>query len=661
MSRRSKWENMRLEARNRVDAMDAKSSLDAASKSESAGHRSGPAKETDTTTGQLAERSGRRSPEREGEQLKNDNGRNKNSDGSPRGAVGVEGNAGPQDATTTGSLFSVVPGDGSPLLTTLSSPICAGVLDGNCVSAGSTLVFCEGMASTLSTAEKGDPFASLQLELAQEKKKNIAAEQRLLALDKEVKVLRTENMQLASAGAEKANVSASAALRAPSTGRSNAAKIEGQTHLGQMAEELQEELRLLKEYTRELESRLAEKTKALESCKCELEQKEQRIRQLERTIADELIRRSKAEADGQSGSPGKNKLNTSGVEARTDKGMRDDVISRAVVPSVIHRSAVFPRSQSERERNDGHNTSSSVAAETHDTSFAQLPAFPSSARRTPQRGLASPPRCNSRGGEHRTARGSRHSDPNMRGDGQKSSLNSSVTSSLMPTTRRSVVHGNQKTTPSATFSVLRTRYMDASSASVARSSRPSSVTRKKVPCKATPHRPRSRRKNASPSPPPTPSFMKDSLRDDVSPTRSMSSRRGVNRPPPLEPSMASVASATTGAGMLHRRESRFASSVAAASVRSRPLIHHDGNGITTLQTLSTTVITRSSRRRESPICESLPRPDSVESVPSDRPFVSGKFAETTYHPNRLVRCWRGDSHSPARSVTPTREETTETR
>ncbi|KEG05520.1 hypothetical protein DQ04_21011000, partial [Trypanosoma grayi] len=166
--------------------------------------------------------------------------------------------------------------------------------DNNNNNNNSSSVGTEEAARESSVTRNENSFMSLQIELAQEKKKNIAAEHRLLLLEKEIKVLRAENMRLASADAKGAVTTRGVtSVAAPTTGSSP-------THLEQMVQELQDELQLAKQYTNELELRLSEKSSALERRNREVESKEDRIRQLERTIADELIRRAKDEPDHKS-------------------------------------------------------------------------------------------------------------------------------------------------------------------------------------------------------------------------------------------------------------------------------------------------------------------------------------------------------------------------
>ncbi|ORC87730.1 uncharacterized protein TM35_000201390 [Trypanosoma theileri] len=505
-------------------------------------------------------------------------------------------------------------------------------------------------------------YLALQVELAEEKKKNIDAEQRLLTLEKEIKVLRSENMRLASLGAEGGNVvnknTPAAAAGGDHTWEDMHIPISGEhpSPLEQMVKELQDELRMMKQYTKELESRLAVKSTALEQRTREVEQKENRIRQLERTIADELIWRSKEEAAHHGGEG----TNSSG--SRTPRGSQKATttptpITSTIIPTstgptiipttsttIITSTSVTPpavvRVQAERGRSQSHAHAHTHAHALHPTINKKELLSPDRPSSVPQSRHPSSARVVVQPKEH-----VKEKEKTIPSSSRRAASNSRRSSAANISTTAMRVRRKEST--DSTLHVSRTATATAAvSSTTTAPSRTSSATRKKTASKPThpSRRAATNIKRTSLSPTPYVALFDDPLRDETS------SRRPVKRPATLETSAASLSllsnhTGTTTAAPLHNLDTRSV----ASTVRSRPRIHQDSDGITTTTTMrssTTTVVTRSVKRRESPSLVPQPRPDYVEEQPSEQPFVSEKFSTTTYRPNRLVRYYKSGDSEP---------------
>ncbi|KAH9599291.1 hypothetical protein LSM04_003735 [Trypanosoma melophagium] len=510
-----------------------------------------------------------------------------------------------------------------------------------------------------STMRHDDIYMSLQVELAQEKKKNIDAEQRLLTLEKEVRVLRVENMRLASSVGTTEDVvdvkKKNTPDRFPISDGGNTHTSSENYHnnnnspLEQMVKELQDELRMVKEYTKELESRLAVKSSALEQRTREVEQKENRIRQLERTIADELIWRTKEEhthhaLEEGSNSSGRvtpriiqrptNTTNTN-MNINTNTTSEGGILTSTVgvaAPAVVRVPVERVRSQSQQQSQQ-EQQQSQTQQQTLKSHYAQERQSP------PQRRPSS-------------VRQSRAPSSTRVVVQPKEELKEKERR-MTATPRRGSSTGRSSSTATAHLTAVRVRRKESTEPTPNTSttttittvpSRTASATRKKSMSKPThpTRRAATHAKRISASPTPYVALFDDPLRDDIA------SRRPGKRPPTtLDASTASVSllsshKGTTAAPLLNVDVRSIAS-----TARSRPRIHHDADGITTTTTMrssTTTVVTRSVKRRESPSLVPPPRADYVEERPSEQPFVSEKFSTTTYRPNRLVRyCKSGES------------------
>lgn len=237
------------------------------------------------------------------------------------------------------------------------------------------------------------------------------------------------------------------------------------------------------------------------------------------------------------------------------------------------------------------------------------------------------------------AKGSKRSEQEAKSDRAKSIIHQSAgLSTPLPTGRASCLTSARKTAVSTRSSVNLRRVITTGTGVSAPPSRPSSRTRKKTSVKTTHHQRRSNSTRKSISPPPQSELMKETSLENSLAIRSPLSRR-INRPPPIESSIASLSSA--GAGMMHYRETRSC----AQPPRSRPLIYHDGKGLTTVKTLGTTIITRSAKRWDSPTQGLSQRPESVEPLSSDHMFVSESLGRASYGTGKARQYCKGGSSS----------------
>ncbi|CBH11216.1 hypothetical protein, conserved [Trypanosoma brucei gambiense DAL972] len=205
---------------------------------------------------------------------------------------------------------------------------------------------------------------NIHRELAQEKQKNIAAEQRLLTLEKKIRALREENQHLLLSSATNAT---DRKMMKGATSAYAEGEVVGHGVQRDFADEVTdtagEELIALKRRCDELEVRLGELTAQVRQKDQELEQKENRIRQLEHIIANDLIRRSadvnkeentqvRSEGVGRSSPkvefsvkkdvPGKKNSSTQGTngvvsrESPTTAAARETASSTAAAPSGLN-------------------------------------------------------------------------------------------------------------------------------------------------------------------------------------------------------------------------------------------------------------------------------------------------------------------------------------
>nr|CCC90529.1 conserved hypothetical protein [Trypanosoma congolense IL3000] len=130
--------------------------------------------------------------------------------------------------------------------------------------------------------------ADLHRELAEEKQKNIAAQHRLLSLDREVKALRQENKRLC---VSVENIESKNGQH-PTPERIGTPQISLDTSPSHAFLNLEEELAAAKQYQSELENKIHENLITIQRQQHELEEKENRIRQLEGIIADGLLSRA---------------------------------------------------------------------------------------------------------------------------------------------------------------------------------------------------------------------------------------------------------------------------------------------------------------------------------------------------------------------------------
>ncbi|RNF20927.1 uncharacterized protein Tco025E_03685 [Trypanosoma conorhini] len=527
----------------------------------------------------------------------------------------------------------------------------------------------------LSTAGSDNGVMSLQLELAQEKRKNILAEQRLLSLDREIKELRAENMRKVAAAAEDAAAIKVVSAERQLTGAGGGAAAPGArsgggpAYLEQMVRELQEELDMMKEYTKELEARLAERSSALERRCREVEQKEHRIRQLERTMADELIRRSKEEPaeksaasvtptpataaadDGKHQSRNHKERHHEGAgdaHEEPEKAPREKLIGGVAVPSVVRRAIVLARSRSDQEHPVGAGAHEPATQGSSAPPRARAPSSdPPASHEKPRQRSSSASQQNPQTSGHTTRRAGAAHEPDhsaaARNEGHPQQPRARLAS--VPTMPRSAsLLGRRSMTPVATYS-LKTRRRDIAETPAPTPMRPLRAPRKKPVSKLVNPDARSSVKRKSASPTPHVKHAGDSLHAHTALASSTTSRVGVARPPPLESSVLSVSAMSANASTLHHAETRSVVSTG----RSRPRISHDDGGNTVIQTSTTTVVTRSVKRHDTPVLVPQPRLDLVEPVRSDQPFISEKFSATTYRPNRLRRYHKEESSDPALS------------
>ncbi|EKF28649.1 hypothetical protein MOQ_007596 [Trypanosoma cruzi marinkellei] len=706
MSRRSQWESMRQEARNRVQKMDATLILENTPGSSNLTNTPGGSGER---TRVRSRHSGRL--EGKGASLHQHEGSSQEKDGDAARAKteaeeGMEC-ADHEDAVrrlynaenTVVSLVPILDLHASRPLgnsfsadtaaansSVVSNPPSWSVLDErHGVPKAGSAVFLEETVRELSTAGSENGVATLQLELAREKKKNILVEQRLVSLEEEVKVLRAENMRLASITAGDA-----AAIRRDSpAGMPKGEELMrhgvprgGPMHMEQLVTELKEELDLLKEYTRELEERLAERSNALERRSREVEQKESRIRQLERIMADEMIRRSKVEfAEESTGvnihapttttttiaptadkhhvyisntnTNTRNNESNGGTNRESNNRTDEKPISKVKAPSVVYRVTPLTRARSETDHLLGsagsepltqklrasvpqETTSSSLTLKQEKSSKSDLSLSP----HNPQ--TSGPPLTKSNSAlEHI------HSHTFLQNEQQQNHhhYHRSGVSSLTATPRRASFI-NRKTGASVAITSVKTSRRGGKETSAPSSARQGSVTRRKPVSKNVSRDRQSTPKRNNTSSIPHAQCEDESAQKDSNPALLLASRRSVSRPPPLENSNVLTSVMSINTATLQHMDTRSV----ASTVRSRPRINHDDNGNVMIQASTTTVVTRSTKKREALIPQPQPRADSVEPVPSDQPFVSEKFSTTTYRPNRLLRYHKDDSN--ARSLTP---------
>ncbi|RNE98890.1 hypothetical protein TraAM80_08509 [Trypanosoma rangeli] len=527
----------------------------------------------------------------------------------------------------------------------------------------------------LSTVGSDNGFTLLQMELAQEKRKNIFVEQRLLSLDKEIKELRAENARLVSAAAGNAVATTVVGPQKSLTGGDtvpNAGGGSGLTHVEQMVRELQDELDVMKEYTKELEARLADRSNALERRCREVEQKESRIRQLERTMADELIRRSNQELTEESAGRITSAPITAAAAAATDGGnphsrnpdhkdghhggvgvphegpakvRRERLIgSVAAVPSTVRRTTVLARLRPGQEHRVGGGAPEPLALKGPAPSLERTLSsdHPAAQEKPRQRASSLSQKKPHTSGGHAVMQASSAHDHDRseaaHDEGQPQQPCARLAS--VPNKPRSAsLLGRRSVTPTVLHS-LKTRHRERTGVPASTPAHSLRHSRRESLSKSANTERRSLLKRNSTSPIPHVHHAGGPPHTHAAP------RPGTTRPPPVETSIVSTSGMSTNASALHHMETRSVASTA----RSRPRISHNDGGNTVIQTNTTTVVTRSVKRRDSPVLVPQPRLDLVESFPSDQNFVSEKFSTTTYRPNRLVRYHNDDSN--ARSLSP---------
>ncbi|ESS66251.1 hypothetical protein TCDM_05146 [Trypanosoma cruzi Dm28c] len=707
MSRRSQWESMRQEARNRVQNMDATPILENTPGSSNLPNTPGGSGERTRVksrhSGRLEGR-GASLHQHEGSGQEKDGDAMRTKAGAEEGVEGADHeNAVCRLYNAENAAFSLVPildphatrplgnsisaDTAAANSSVVSNPPSWNVLDeGHGVPKAGSAAFFEETVRELSTAGSENGVATLQLELAREKRKNIFVEQRLVSLEEEVKVLRAENMRLASITAGDA----------AATRRDSAAGIPrgeellrydvprgGPMHMEHLVTELKEELDLLKEYTRELEERLAERSNALERRSREVEQKESRIRQLERIMADEMIRRSKLESaeEGTGGTihapttttttiaPAADKHHFYTSKSNTEKGnneggsgknhepnsrMREKPISKVEAPSVVYRVTSLTRARSETEHPPGGAGSEPLAQKNR----ASVPqeTTPSSLslkqEKSSKSDLSLSPHNPRKSGPSKTKNSSAlehiRSHVFLQNEEQQNHhhYHRSGVSSVNATPRRASLITRKTGASVAIPSVKTSSRRGGKEMSAPSSARQGSATRRKSVSKNVNRDRQSTPKRNNTSSISNAQYADESTQRDSNPALLLASRRSVSRPPPLENSTISTSVMNLNTTTLQHMDTRSV----ASTVRSRPRIIHEDSGNVVIQASTTTVVTRSAKKLESLIPQPQPRADAVEPVPSDHPFVSEKFSTTTYRPNRLLRYHKDDSNT--RSLTP---------
>ncbi|ESL08371.1 hypothetical protein TRSC58_03926 [Trypanosoma rangeli SC58] len=686
MSRRSQWESMRQEARSRVNRVDSPPVVENTPYHDSWLATPGGSGERvrlrSRKSGRLEGKSASRRPQ---------DGTGK---GKERGRMSAKAGVEDDDADDDGAvrrLHSVEKADAlvAPVLellpdyplgnttsaeATYNSNVVPGTPHEERGAVASTCSFSVGETfRELSTVGSDNGLTLLQMELAQEKRKNIFVEQRLLSLDKEVKELRAENARLMSIAAGNAVATTVVGPEKSLTGGytvPNAGGGSGLTHVEQMVMELQEELDVMKEYTNELEARLADRSNTLERRCREVEQKESRIRQLERTMADELIRRSKQElteesaervtsapttaaaaADGGNShfrNPNHKDDHHEGVDGlheRPEKARRERLIgSVAAVPSTVRRTTVLARLRSGQEHRGGGGVPESLAQKGSAPSLERtLSSDHPAAHEKPRQRTSSlsQKKPNTSGGHAVRQTSSAHDHDRgeaAHDEGQPQQPRARLAS--VPTKPRSAsLLARRSVTPTVLYS-LKARRRDKTegpASTVAHSLRHS---RRESLSKSVNTERRPLLKRNSTSPIPHVQHAGDPPHTHAAP------RLGATRPPPVETSIMSASAMSTNASTLHHMETRSVASTA----RSRPRINRSDGGNTVIQASTTTVVTRSVKRRDSPVLMPQPHLDLVESLPSDQNVVSEKFSTTTYRPNRLARYHNDDLN--VRSLSP---------
>ncbi|KAG8346786.1 hypothetical protein ERJ75_000064600 [Trypanosoma vivax] len=503
---------------------------------------------------------------------------------------------------------------------------------------------------------------SLHLELAQEKQRNIDAEQRLLAMDKEIKALRERNMRLALSTTDGNRTAANCdAPCAPST---NAAVVTTACGKGGSVEELlarlQEEVSATQKYAKSLEARLTESESTIA-------QKERRIRQLERTIANEMIRRG-ATVEGEPHSTHKSSDHSTAAWKHTN-----DRRNSCATFTGSEVSAVGSKVASLHSVSSIHSAPTSVkkTEKLVTLSSAGIPDSNSHAEFQPHEHTQSTRVFMGERLSRSATMERRPASPLVRSSSKQKVGNEPKKEGITRTTgqRASGTKKKAKNVPQRPKSRPAAR-MSASSSCSPPIAAPSlhSPSRSLTPTRASiksSGKMMSGGTNRAFTPTPlgttsitrqTRSTPKTSSHSILStPTRSMNNQQYCSvfdkyrreqsiaqqsqfRPTLLERALSR--SELNRATSTTQQQKNVGLSAITTSRRPRPRLGRDDvtetpTAVATVRS-STTVVTCSVKRRESPAL--VPRAEYVEEVPSEVPFVSDKFSETTYRPNRLVRC-----------------------